>query len=94
MSTHVEVRSLRPNVFGRSTSTTATAMKSLPPLPASTPHGEDAGPRGDEAARNMPAVAENLGVTATQLLNLFKKEPAAWTALNRLRTGAGLAALK
>jgi hypothetical protein len=52
------------------------------------------GPRGDEAARNRPAVAEKLGVTATQLLKLFKKDPAAWTALNRLRTGAGLAALK
>ncbi len=42
----------------------------------------------------MPAVAEKLGVTATRLARLFKKEPAAWTALNRLRTGAGLAALK
>lgn len=42
----------------------------------------------------MPSVAEKLGVTATQLARLFKKDPAAWTALNRLRTGAGLPALR
>jgi hypothetical protein len=42
----------------------------------------------------MPKAAELLGVTATQLLKLFKKHPAAWTALNTLRVRAGLAALK
>jgi len=35
-------------------------------------------------------VAAQLGVTATQLVNLFRKAPAAWTALNRLRAEAGL----
>lgn len=34
--------------------------------------------------------ASHLGVTATQLVNLFRKTPAAWTTLNRLRTEAGL----
>lgn len=43
---------------------------------------------------DMPRTAEALGVTATQLLKLFKKDPAAWTALNRLRATAGLAALQ
>lgn len=42
----------------------------------------------------MTPAAEKLGVTTTQLLRLFKKAPAAWTVLNRLRTNAGLAALK
>lgn len=42
----------------------------------------------------IPKAAEVLGVTATQLARLFKKDPAAWTTLARLRAGAGLAALK
>ncbi len=42
----------------------------------------------------MPPAAEHMGTTATQLLKLFKKSPEAWTALNRLRTGAGLAVLR
>jgi hypothetical protein len=42
----------------------------------------------------MPAAAAVLGVTATQLLKLFKKAPAAWTTLNRLRVGQGLPVLK
>jgi hypothetical protein len=41
----------------------------------------------------MPRTAETLGVTATQLLRLFKKSPAVWTALNKLRTAVGLPAL-
>lgn len=36
-----------------------------------------------------PAAAQ-LGVTATQFVNIFRRSPAAWTTLNRLRTGAGL----
>lgn len=42
----------------------------------------------------MHRAAEVLGVTATQLAKLFKKNPAAWTVLNRLRVNQGLAALK
>jgi hypothetical protein len=34
--------------------------------------------------------ATQLGVTATQFVNLFRKSPAAWTTLNRMRTEAGL----
>jgi hypothetical protein len=34
--------------------------------------------------------ATQLGVTATQFVNLFRKSPAAWTTLNRMRTAAGL----
>ena len=45
-------------------------------------------------ALDMPATATALGVTATQLLKLFKKAPAAWTTLNRLRAAQGLPALK
>jgi hypothetical protein len=45
-------------------------------------------------ALDMPATAAVLGVTATQLLKLFKKAPAAWTTLNRLRVGQGLPVLK
>jgi hypothetical protein len=45
-------------------------------------------------ALDMPAAAAALGVTATQLLKLFKKTPAAWTTLNRLRVGQGLPVLK
>ena len=43
---------------------------------------------------DMPVAAAALGVTATQLLKLFKKTPAAWTTLNRLRVGMGLPVLK
>lgn len=45
-------------------------------------------------AFDMPAAAAALGVTATQLLKLFKKAPAAWTTLNRLRAAQGLPPLK
>jgi hypothetical protein len=48
-----------------------------------------------EAAQgNMPSAAGLLGVTATQLVRLFKKHPAAWTALIRLRGLHGLQPLK
>ena len=43
---------------------------------------------------DMPATAGALGVTATQLLKLFKKTPVAWTTLNRLRSGVGLPMLR
>jgi hypothetical protein len=43
---------------------------------------------------DMPKTAACLGVTATQLLKLFKRCPAAWTALNRLRLAAGLSRLR
>jgi hypothetical protein len=43
---------------------------------------------------DMPAAAAALGVSSTQLLKLFKKTPAAWTTLNRLRLGMGLPVLK
>lgn len=42
----------------------------------------------------MPQAAAVLGVTPTQLAGLFRKEPAAWTTLNRLRAGAGLPPLR
>jgi hypothetical protein len=42
----------------------------------------------------LAPVAEKLGVTSTQLARLFKKHPAAWTALNRHRATAGLKALQ
>lgn len=42
----------------------------------------------------MAPVAEKLGVTATQLLKLFQKDPAAWTALHRYRAGQGLRDLR
>ena len=45
-------------------------------------------------AFDMPATAAALGVTTTQLLKLFKKTPAAWTTLNRLRIGQGMSPLK
>jgi hypothetical protein len=45
-------------------------------------------------AFDMPATAAALGVNATQLLKLFKKTPAAWTTLNRLRIGQGMSPLK
>jgi hypothetical protein len=43
---------------------------------------------------DMRQVSEFLGVSPTQLANLFRKEPAAWECLNRLRQTHGLAALK
>jgi hypothetical protein len=45
-------------------------------------------------AFDMPRAAAFFGVTATQLLKLFTRTPAAWTVLNRLRVGAGLPPLK
>jgi hypothetical protein len=45
-------------------------------------------------AFDMPATADALCVTTTQLLKLFKKTPAAWTTLNRLRIGQGMSPLK
>jgi len=39
-------------------------------------------------------VAESLGVSPSQLTKLFKQVPAAWMALNRLRSDAGLVPLK
>ncbi len=41
----------------------------------------------------MPQTAAALGVTASQLAGLFRKEPLALTALNRLRSAAGLRVL-
>ena len=43
---------------------------------------------------SMPATAALLGVSASQLAGLFRKEPQAWTVLNRLRVAAGMPALK
>lgn len=37
----------------------------------------------------MADAAERLGVTATQLANLFRRDAAAWTALNRRRADVG-----
>jgi hypothetical protein len=48
----------------------------------------------DAAAFEPAAVADTLGVTATQLVRLFAKCPSAWTGLNRLRLRAGLSPLK
>lgn len=42
----------------------------------------------------MGRAAALLGVSATQLLKLFRKAPAAWTVLNKLRADSGLAPLK
>lgn len=42
----------------------------------------------------MPPTAVALGVTTSQLAGLFRKEPQAWVVLNRLRTAAGLPALR
>lgn len=41
----------------------------------------------------MPATAATLGVTPSQLAGLFRKEPQAWTVLNRLRVAAGMGML-
>jgi hypothetical protein len=43
---------------------------------------------------DMRVVAAGLGVTPTQLAGLFRKEPAAWEQLNRLRSQYGLLPLK
>jgi hypothetical protein len=43
---------------------------------------------------DMPTVAGSLGVSTTQLVRLFKRAPAAWTALGRLRATLGLPGLK
>jgi AraC-like DNA-binding protein len=43
---------------------------------------------------SMPATAALLGVSASQLAGLFRKEPQAWTVLNRLRAAAGIPGLK
>lgn len=43
---------------------------------------------------DMRQVSEFLGVTPTQLANLFRREPAAWERLNRLRQTHGLVVLK
>ena len=42
----------------------------------------------------MPAAAAALGVSATQLVRLLGREPAALAALNRLRGADGLAPLR
>jgi hypothetical protein len=42
----------------------------------------------------MRRAADTLGVTASQLAKLFRKVPAAWVAVNRLRGEAGLPPLK
>lgn len=42
----------------------------------------------------IPATATVLGVSASQFAALFRREPQAWTVLNRLRAAAGLPGLK
>jgi hypothetical protein len=42
----------------------------------------------------MRAAADSLGVSMSQLTKLFRKVPAAWVAVNRLRGEVGLAPLK
>lgn len=46
------------------------------------------------ATCDVPRAAHTLGVTATQLVRLFRKSPAAWVALNAYRKAIGLSALK
>ena len=41
----------------------------------------------------LPPAAAALGVSPSQLLRLFRREPAAWTLLSRQRAAAGLPAL-
>lgn len=43
---------------------------------------------------DMHDVSEILGVTATQLVNVFRRSPQAWTTMNRLRDEAGLPRLR
>jgi hypothetical protein len=45
-------------------------------------------------AFHMVPTADALGVTSTQLAGLFRKSPAAWTMLNRLRVATGLPPLR
>ena len=42
----------------------------------------------------MRPAADALGVSVSQLTKLFRKVPAAWVAVNRLRGEAGLTPLK
>ena len=42
----------------------------------------------------MRPAADALGVSMSQLTKLFRKVPAAWVAVNRLRGEAGLPRLK
>jgi len=42
----------------------------------------------------MADAARRLGITSTQLTRLFRRDPAAWAALNRSRTQRGLRPLK
>jgi len=42
----------------------------------------------------MPPTAEALGISASQLMALFRKVPAAWAAVNAFRAAAGLPALR
>ena len=42
----------------------------------------------------IPAAAEKLGVSGTQLVRLFKKNPVSWAALNRCRAAADLPLVK
>lgn len=46
------------------------------------------------AKGDVPIAASQLGVTATQFVRLFKKQPAAWTALAACRRGHGLPPLR
>ena len=41
----------------------------------------------------IPTTADKLGVTGTQLVGLFRKDPAAWVALNKHRHALGLPTL-
>ncbi len=43
---------------------------------------------------DVPSAADQLGVTATQFVRLFKKKPAAWTAIATLRSRHSLPPLK
>jgi hypothetical protein len=47
-----------------------------------------------EVGFEMRRAADMLGVTASQLAKLFRKVPAAWVAVNRLRGEAGLPPLR
>lgn len=43
---------------------------------------------------DLRRASEVLGITSTQLLNLFRRSPQAWTAIVRLRASAGLPPLR
>jgi len=47
-----------------------------------------------KTAFEMRPAADALGVSMSQLLKLFRQQPAAWVAVNRLRGEAGLPPLK